>query len=134
MAIIKWRDSYNTGINNVDEEHKKLVALIENMHCVIRDKGGKEEIENVLNRVVEYTQSHFANEEKMMQELQYDKFPDHKIEHEKLVKDVGVFKEKLLSNFPEGSHEFYHFLREWLIDHILDSDKAFGNFYSANQT
>lgn len=132
MAIIKWRDSYNTGIEKVDQEHKKIVDLIEQMHCVIRDKGGLEDVTKVLDAVVEYTQNHFVSEEELMQELEYDGYVEHKAEHEKLIEDVGIFKEKITSS-PEGVQEFYRFLREWLVDHIMDSDKKFGEFVTAKQ-
>ncbi len=131
MAVIKWRDSYNTGVEAVDLEHRKLVELIEAMHTSVRDKEPKETVEQVINELVEYTQDHFKNEEALMQNEQYPELDEHKIEHRTLIEEVAVFKERLLNNFPDGRQDFYRFLREWLINHILDSDKKFGVYVSA---
>jgi len=131
MAVIRWRDTYDTGVEAVDLEHRKLVELIEAMHTSIRDDEPKETVEQVINEIVEYTQDHFKNEESLMQNEQYPKLDEHKIEHRTLIEEVAVFKERLLNDFPDGRQDFYRFLREWLINHILDSDKKFGVYVSA---
>ncbi len=53
------------------------------------------------------------------------------IEHRTLVEEVGVVKGRRLNNFPDGRQDFYRFLREWLINHILDSDKKFGAYVAS---
>ena len=131
MAVIRWRDSYDTGVEAVDLEHRKLVELIEAMHTSIRDDEPKETVEQVINEIVAYTQDHFKNEEALMQNEQYPAIDEHKIEHQTLIEEVGVFKDSLLNNFPDGRQDFYRFLREWLINHILDSDKKFGAYVSS---
>lgn len=131
MAVIRWRDTYDTGVEAVDLEHRKLVELIEAMHTSIRDNEPKGTVEQVINEIVEYTQDHFKNEESLMQNEQYPELDEHKIEHRTLIEEVAAFKERLLNNFPDGRQDFYRFLREWLINHILDSDKKFGAYVSA---
>ncbi|BHH85938.1 bacteriohemerythrin [Desulforhopalus sp. 52FAK] len=130
MAVIKWRDSYSTGIEVVDDEHKKLVDLIEAMYTSIRDKEPKETVERVLTEIVEYTQTHFNNEEALMEEKEYPDLETHKAEHQNLIEEVGEYKDRLLNDFPDGRQELYRFLREWLINHIMESDKAFGAYVS----
>lgn len=128
MAVIKWRDSYNTGIDAVDEEHKKLVDLIEAMYTSIRDKEPKETVEKVLGEIVEYTQIHFNNEEALMEEKEYPELEAHKAQHRSLIEEVGEYKDRLVNDFPDGRQELYRFLREWLVNHIMESDKAFGAY------
>lgn len=132
MAVIKWRDSYNTGNDAVDQGHKKLVALIEAMHKNIRDKEAKETVEKELTEIVEYTQTHFNNEEALMEEKLYPSLTDHKSEHQSFIKEVAGYKERLLKDFPDGRQGLYRFLREWLINHILESDKKFAAYASEN--
>lgn len=132
MAVIKWRDSYDTGIDTVDQEHRKLVDQIEAMHKCIRDKEPKETVEKVLSEIVKYTHTHFSNEEALMEEKGYPLLEEHKGLHQGLIAEVGEYKERLLKDFPDGRQELYRFLREWLINHILESDKAFGTYVSEN--
>lgn len=130
MAVIKWRDSYNTGIEAVDEEHKKLVDLIEAMHTSIRDDEPKKTVERVLAEIAEYTQTHFHNEEALMEEKEYPELEAHKSQHQSLIEEVGEYKDRLRNDFPGSRQELYRFLREWLINHIMESDKAFGVYIS----
>lgn len=130
MAVIRWRDTYETGVAAVDTEHRKLVELIEAMHTSIRDKEPKETVAQVIKELVEYTQDHFKNEETLMQNVQYPEIDEHKVEHQILIEEVAVYKERLLDSFPEVRQDFYRFLREWLINHILESDKKFGAYVS----
>ena len=133
MAVIKWRDSYNTGIEAVDLEHRKLVELIEAMYINVRDKKPKEAVEKVMKEIVDYTQNHFTNEDSLMQNAQYPELDAHKTEHQNLIDEVAVFQDRLLNNFPDGREDLYHFLREWLINHILDSDKKFADYMADKQ-
>lgn len=131
MAVIRWRDTYDTGVEAVDIEHRKLVELVEAMHISIRDNEPKDTVDRVINEIVEYTQDHFKNEESLMQNELYPELDEHKQEHQKLIEEVGIFKERLMNNFPDGRQDFYRFLREWLINHILGSDKKFGAYVSS---
>jgi len=104
------------------------VQLIEAMYTSIRDQEPKETVEGVITDIVEYTQTHFNNEEALMTDKEHPSLEVHKSEHQKLIKEVGEYKDRLLSDFPDGRQELYRFLREWLINHIMESDKAFGAF------
>ena len=59
MAVIKWRESYNTNVKQFDEEHKKIVELINTMFQAMRDKSDKEVTAKVCADLLSYTQIHF---------------------------------------------------------------------------
>lgn len=128
MAIIKWRDSYNTGVGKIDKEHQKLVELIEMMHEAIRDGATLQVVGKALSEITDYTEFHFANEKSLMEEYNYPEKQNHIDEHEKLKEEAAAFSERLAKNFPDGIQEFYKFLREWLVNHILDVDKKLANY------
>lgn len=128
MAIIKWRESYNTGVKKIDKQHQQLVALIEMMHIAIRDGATLEKVGEALVKISDYTTEHFATEENFMEEYAYPDAEIHINEHNKLKAEAERFSTKLAENFPDGLPEFYKFLREWLITHILEEDKKLGEF------
>jgi len=128
MTVIKWRDSYNTGVGQFDREHHKLIELIEMMHSAVRDKSGKEVAENACNELVAYAVSHFDNEEKAMAAVGYPELEAHRAEHSLLQQEAQNFQTRIATNFPDGVTELYRFLREWLANHILDCDKKYGPF------
>jgi hemerythrin-like metal-binding protein len=128
MAVIKWRDSYNTGIDQFDKEHHKILELIDIMFMAIRDKSDKEITRKACNDVLSYTQYHFANEEQAMQEANYPELEEHIAEHVRLKNEAVRFQTIIDTNFPEGVNDFYRFLREWLVNHIEGCDMKYGPY------
>lgn len=128
MTIIKWRDTYNTGVAQFDLEHHKIVELINIMFEVVRDKSGREATEKACNDVLEYTVYHFTNEEQAMQEANYPALEEHRAEHSRLKAEAAQFTTVIHDSFPAGTAEFYRFLREWLIEHIQECDNKYGPY------
>lgn len=128
MAVIKWRDAYNTGVGQFDREHHKLIELIEMMHSAARDKSGKEVAEKACDELLAYTVWHFDNEEQAMAAVGYAELEAHRTEHSLLKQEAQNFQTRIASNFPDGVSDLYRFLREWLVSHILDCDKKYGPF------
>jgi hemerythrin len=132
MSVIKWREGYNTGVAQFDNEHRKIVELIDLMFAAIRDKSGKEIVEKVCNDVVAYTGYHFDNEEQAMRAVGYPGLDEQVGEHNRLKAEALRFQETINTNFPEGTSEFYRFLRDWLVKHIQDCDKKYGPYLQKN--
>lgn len=128
MSVIKWRDSYNTGVDRFDMEHHKIVFLIDRMFYAIRDKNGKEVTQKACTDVLSYTEYHFANEEQAMKEANYQGLEEQLTEHARLKAEAIRLQTIIANEFPEGVNEFYRFLREWLIDHIQVCDKKYAPY------
>lgn len=126
MTVIKWRDSYNTGVEQFDIEHHKIVELINVMFIAIRDNADKEVTEKACEKILSYTKYHFTNEEQAMKAVNYPGLEEQLVQHARLKEKAGNFQITIKNNFPEGRNEFYRFIREWLIDHILNCDKKYG--------
>lgn len=126
MDVIKWRDSYNTGVQQFDIEHHKIVELINMMFVAIRDNATKEVSEQACEEVLSYTKYHFTNEEQAMKAANYPGLEEQLVEHARLKENAEKFQITIKNNFPEGRNEFYRFIREWLIDHIQVCDKKYG--------
>lgn len=133
MSIIKWRESYNTGVEQFDMEHHKMVELINVLFEAIRDKTSKEVTEKVCEEVLSYTKYHFRNEEQAMKAINYPGLEEQIVEHAKLKEQAETFQAIIKANFPEGRNEFYRFIREWLIDHIQGCDKKYGSYLKNTQ-
>lgn len=128
MAIIKWRDSYNTGVEQFDDEHQKIVELINTMFEVVRDKSDKEITEKVCREMLTYTEYHFSNEEQAMESVSYPHLEEHVAEHNRLKEKVQEFQLITDDDFSKNASELYRFLREWLLDHIMVVDKKYSTF------
>lgn len=125
MSVIKWRESYNTGIEQFDGEHHKIVELIDILFTVLRDQNSKEAVSKVCDDLLVYTKHHFSNEEEAMKSVDYPDLEEHIAEHERLKNEVQEFQAMIEAEFPKGTPELYRFLREWLVKHIQEIDKKY---------
>jgi len=128
MALITWTDALSVNIKEIDEQHKKLIAMVNELHSAMGAGKGKAAMGAVLGGLVEYTKTHFAFEEGLMQKHNYVGYLSHKGQHDELTKQVL----DLQSRFKEGKTlvtvEVMNFLKDWLSNHIQNSDKKYGPF------
>jgi hemerythrin-like metal-binding protein len=109
----------------MDQEHKRMVEIINNLYSAMRQGKGNEAIGSILDSLVEYTRTHFAHEERFMKETGYVAYKEHKQEHEKLTGQVLEIQSKYRSGVVL-SLEIMGFVKEWLVNHIQGSDKRYG--------
>jgi hemerythrin-like metal-binding protein len=112
------------GYGDIDAQHKRLVELVNQLDDAMRAGKGREVVGKVLTDLVEYTVFHFAFEERLMDQYGIASTAAHKGEHKKLVADVGAFKTKFENGSAAVTTELMSFLRDWLSNHILRTDKA----------
>lgn len=126
MEILPWKEEYSIGINEVDLQHKKLVDFLNQLFDAMSVGKGSEVLSEILNGLTDYTVKHFATEEKYMVVYAFPNYKNHKIEHKKLVEEVAQLKEEFENGNKRLTIEVVNFLKEWLVSHILGSDKALG--------
>ncbi len=126
MALITWSNMLSTGIAEQDNQHKKLIELINKLNDAMQAGKGTEVLASVLSELVNYTVFHFGYEEKLMDQNKYTDTAAHKTEHRKFVETVGDFKKKFESGSAVISVEIMNFLRNWLTGHIMKTDKKMG--------
>ncbi|MBS1191393.1 MAG: hemerythrin-like metal-binding protein [Rhodocyclaceae bacterium] len=129
VDLFNWSDSYNVGIGEVDEQHQVLVALLNQLHEAIREHRGKAASREILDRLADYTGTHFQLEESLMRRTRYPGFEIHRQQHEDLIQQVQDLQYKLDQENAAITFELLHFLKNWLTQHINDSDKRFGAFF-----
>ena len=126
MSLLAWSSVFSVGVAEIDNQHKKLVDMANRLNDAMKAGQGKEAIGKVLNELVSYTATHFAYEERLMDQHKYPMSPEHKQEHKDLVKTVLDFKAKFEKGDAALTAEIMTFLRDWLTKHIMNSDKKFG--------
>jgi hemerythrin-like metal-binding protein len=124
MELIIWRDAFNTGYPRVDVQHKYLVKLINELFDTLGVKNSEPKLIQILNELYAYTKEHFSLEEAIMREYGYKNYNLHKIEHTDFVCRLNDFKGKLKSGDAKINLDLLNFLKDWLMNHILKSDKA----------
>ncbi|MCX7173089.1 MAG: bacteriohemerythrin [Proteobacteria bacterium] len=121
---MEWNDRYKLGHVRIDGDHMKLVALVNQLTEAMLKRKGQQVCGKVLDELVNYFNTHFAMEEQLMATHHYAKTIEHKAEHAKFVEEILAFKAEFEAGSVILSISLLNFLREWLINHILISDKA----------
>ncbi|AZN36631.1 bacteriohemerythrin [Iodobacter ciconiae] len=123
-VFFEWSDELSVGIQEIDEQHKVLIDLLNVLHDAIRLHHGSEASGHILGRLADYTRSHFMVEESLMRILGYPDYDEHKRCHEDLIKQMNDLQARLLGG-EAITFELMHFLRNWLINHIMEGDKRY---------
>ncbi len=127
MTMIAWSDDYGVGIQEIDEQHKRLVTLINDLYTAVAQKQNHARLSKVLDELVEYTKIHFAVEECLMRLFDYKEYAAHKAIHDDIVDKVLTFQAKFRSGDDKVGMELLMFLKDWLINHIQKIDTQYSS-------
>ncbi|THF65734.1 bacteriohemerythrin [Pseudothauera nasutitermitis] len=127
--LFRWSREFNVGIAPIDEQHVELVGLLNRLHAAVREQRGVEAVRDALDELVACTLNHFADEERLMSQARYPAYAEHRIHHEALTAQVRALQRRLESGETTISFELLDFLRVWLMRHIGESDRRFGEWY-----
>ncbi|MBI3644598.1 MAG: bacteriohemerythrin [Acidobacteriales bacterium] len=132
MPLMTWTDKLSVGIKAIDDDHKKLVSMVNELYGGIVAGHGKETLGKVLDELVNYTKFHFAREEGFFAKTGYPAAAAHKKEHDDLTKQVLDVQAKYKSGaLATLSLEVMNFLKNWLVNHIQGSDQKYAPHLNA---
>ncbi|MDX9845458.1 MAG: bacteriohemerythrin [Tenuifilaceae bacterium] len=123
MSFFAWQDKFAFEIESIDNDHKKLVGLIDDLYVSMSQGKAKAIIEDVVKSLLDYTRVHFRREEFYMKSTNYPDYEVHKRAHDAFVEQVLLYQQKLQEGKDNFSIDVLSFLREWLSEHILNIDK-----------
>jgi hemerythrin-like metal-binding protein len=122
-----WKNEYGLGIEEIDNQHRKLIALINKLYEAFIKRSEKENMNTFLKEMLDYARYHFETEEKYFQKIDYPKAS----EHIKLHNDFEAKAIEFRHRFRLGdtiTSTLMKFLRDWLKYHILKSDREYAEF------
>ena len=129
-SILIWDQSLAVGIAAIDDQHKKLVRMICDLHEAMRTGKGRDFVETILHELEEYAAEHFGYEEKLMEQHKYPGYLNHRKEHEKFVDKVIAFGNEFRANKVALTNEVMNFLKNWLVGHIKGTDQKYSSFFN----
>jgi len=126
---MEWKKDYSVGVAIFDDEHKKLIAIINQLHEAFTVGVDKLALRRISNSLVEYTLMHFRHEEMYFDDWAYPAASEHAAIHAKLRQQVFEFSKQIQEkDSKELAEEMTVFLRDWLLNHILVDDRKYGAF------
>jgi hemerythrin len=130
MALMDWSDKFSVGINSIDTQHKQLIALINRLFDALSTGKGDKVLAPILTELIVYTKTHFAYEERLFTQYGYPESSQHKADHDKLAAQVLDIQKQMQDGKVGLSVGTMSFLKEWLSNHIVGTDKKYGPFLS----
>lgn len=128
MAIRQWDEDMSVGVESIDEQHKLLLALFNETFEAVHDHDENRVFE-LLDRMREYGEEHFRDEEQMMLDAGYELLNTHRMQHEEFSKQVNELHKNRFEN--TNLTRLFTLLNSWLTRHILHEDQK---FFSARST
>jgi hemerythrin len=128
MSLFSWKDSYSIGVPDIDAQHRQLYKLADDLHQALNAGQGKDALAAVLKSLIDYTKTHFADEERLMQRYGYSELAAHKAQHEDLTRKVIDLQRQMQADKLMLSIEVMRFLSDWLRQHIGGSDRRYAPF------
>lgn len=130
--FLKWNNSFSVKVKEIDDQHKNLVNMLNELYSSFMNKAHEDKIEKIVSSLVDYTVYHFNTEEKYFHQFKYQDTAEHILEHNEFKKTVSHFQEKLKKNKTALTYEVINFLRDWLQEHIAVSDKKYSKCFVDN--
>ena len=126
-----WEPSYSVNIAELDRQHQRLFRTLAELEHALRTGRADSIIGEVVEKVIEYTISHFAAEEELMQQHGFPGLAAHRNDHRMLTQKLAKFNLSNMAGRPDIPSAFLNFLQAWWRDHILTTDKEYSEFLNA---
>ncbi len=121
--LMCWSPQLATGIDSIDNQHKRLLELINQTFVTMKDGGNDETIGRVVNDLIDYAKTHFSHEETLMQTHGYPNLQEHRRIHQEFLQQVEEFRQRFQAGKRLMPGEIFNFLKKWLVGHIKREDR-----------
>lgn len=133
MEKIKWTPELSVGVSEIDEQHQKLYAIIDELKQLQNKVLDKRALLGILTQLVDYSDYHFRTEDNYMIENSYPLFLSHRKEHLAYIKNLGELINNLEKTGTLPPEDILNFLCDWWQTHIVQSDLKYARYIKAEK-
>ena len=122
MSLLKWHSDYSVGVASMDDEHREMIDLINDIYAQLEAGSDAEKIEQCLGEIFSVISSHFALEERLMQKCNYSEYQAHKDDHEDLLDRIRDLMDDFATSPSNGAQQLRQHLSDWFAGHFSSFD------------
>lgn len=122
MVLLEWKDHYSVGVASMDDEHREMIDLINDVYEKLGSTPDAEAIESCLEEIFNTISLHFALEERIMRDSGYSEYEDHKDDHEDLLDDIRDLMDSYAADPTDGAWQLKLRLSDWFGKHFATFD------------
>lgn len=128
IPIFQWREEYNTHIKEMDEDHRELFETANRLYEEILSGRNQSVLEDTLKFLIRYTEEHFTQEEKLMEDYDFPEYEAHIKQHVRLIQEVQELQRKYAAGEIRMDMSIVNLLKDWIINHIFTEDRKYGPY------
>ena len=122
MSLLQWKSEYSVGIESMDDEHREMIALINDTYQRLDSDAGVDQVEECLGEILSTISMHFALEERIMRNAGYGEFQAHKSDHEDLLDQLRDLMDDFIAEPATGAKRLEQRLSDWFAEHFSSFD------------
>ena len=126
MTLLTWKNACQVGVRAFDDQHGILMESMNEVRQALVRGAGREEVAQVLDRLIEFSRLHFSAEERLLEQYGFPQLPQHRHEHGRLLAQVIEAAHRVQHGEALQMRPLLEFLREWYCSHIEHDDHAYG--------
>jgi methyl-accepting chemotaxis protein/hemerythrin len=131
MAVFSWNDSYSVKVAVCDQQHMRLFDIINKLADAMRMGKGQDVVNQVVTELLDYTNTHFQDEEALLQKANYPQLEAHREMHRIFVKKVQSLQSQAQMGKRVNAAQLLILIRDWLVNHIQKADKRYSAHLNA---
>lgn len=132
MKTFDWDESYDVKVERFNDQHKHLFQIVKDLYVAMENKDDRLALAQIINNLIRYSREHFTEEEVALLNTQYPNYEKHRKQHKAFIDKI----EQFAADYNSGQHLLHFdillFLKNWVLQHILVADKAFGEHLNSN--
>lgn len=132
MTLIEWDEKFSVGVASIDEQHKKLIGIINLINDAVELGFNKNILIGIFEELVTYTKVHFKYEEGLLDKTKYTDYKNHSNTHRQFENQLSVFQSQFSEQEKDVSKPLIIFLKNWLKSHIMGVDKEYTDHLLSN--
>lgn len=122
MLQVEWREEYVIDNGVIDEEHKRLLDMANDVFALIDPEAQKAELIALVKALYCYMESHFEHEETLMQEAEFPQFATHAEKHRRIIAEMNQAL-RVQKDLNQYAAQLRHLMVDWVVQHIIDEDR-----------
>ena len=132
MSLLEWKPEYSVGVASMDDEHREMIDMINGVYVQLGESPDADDIEACLEEIYNAIASHFALEERLMRDMGYAEYEDHKEDHEELLDEIRDLMDAFVVDAAAGAALLEQRLSDWFGNHFASFDaRLHGRLHSS---
>lgn len=125
MPLFKWKDDYSVAVAELDEHHRELFGIVNQIYACCMNPGNLDQVSSKLDELAAYADYHFSAEEQHMKDIGFNGLEDHQAKHRIFRSKVETMRFSGAVDKLDVTRELIVYLGNWLLHHVLEEDKKY---------